>query len=661
MKRTGSMKSLSTIVVVAMIAMQGYAYSVYSVDGYMWRYDDYYGGGRGCVRGVDVGGDDYWEWKPAVYRQDGQDVTGHLTVPEVINGTLIVFIGDHSFYELSKITGVTISDSVTSISYSAFEGCSSIGSMTLPDGVTSIGSSAFEGCSSLTSINIPDGVTSIPDRAFFGCSSLKQITIPKSVRSIGRHAFDGCTALEAVDLLSDNLMIGEAAFRGCTKLVKSGMLIINGVLVEVTDVCTGSIQVPDGITMIADSAFAKMESYWDDGYMNYRYVEHPDITSIQLPSTVRHIGASAFRECSGLTNIFIPNSVTNIGDYAFSGCSGLTSVSIPNSVVDIGKYAFQGCAKLPEITLSAGLKRMGICALSACPLLKKVSMPPDVWCIGSLSGFSYALQKDLDKLGCFARWIVDVHWDNGSQDYVVSYSPVEDVTLVSGGEELYSQMFENASTLKQVVFAENITKIGSSAFEGCVNLAAISIPDGVTKIADRMFFGCGNLGEVVIPTSVTSIGDGAFCGCNKLADQNGFIIFNNFLHGYAGAESEVEIPEIITGIGLSAFQNCTNLRAITIPSNVLSIGYNAFAGCIQLTKVYVSAGDAERVKGLMANCGRSLALITFIEQTVFTVTFDLGGTLPEDSWRSGGNRPHGFGFEGLAIWRLGQGLFVRDS
>ena len=76
-----------------------------------------------------------------------------------------------------QIKAVVISDGVTSIGSSAFEGCSSLTSTDIPDGVTSIGDSAFHNCSSLTSINIPDGVTSIGDWAFHNCSSLKDVYI----------------------------------------------------------------------------------------------------------------------------------------------------------------------------------------------------------------------------------------------------------------------------------------------------------------------------------------------------------------------------------------------------------------------------------------------------------------------------------------------------
>jgi len=83
-----------------------------------------------------------------------------------------------------KISGsITIPNSVTSISESAFSGCSSLTSISIPDSVTWIGGLAFSGCSSLTSISIPDSVTWIGGFAFSGCSSLTSVTFTGTVTS----------------------------------------------------------------------------------------------------------------------------------------------------------------------------------------------------------------------------------------------------------------------------------------------------------------------------------------------------------------------------------------------------------------------------------------------------------------------------------------------
>ena len=58
---------------------------------------------------------------------------------------------------------------------------------------------------------------------------------------------------------------------------------------------------------------------------------------------VTSLGASCFKDCSGLTSITIPSSVTSLGDHCFSLCSGLTSITIPSSVSSLDKYSFNAC------------------------------------------------------------------------------------------------------------------------------------------------------------------------------------------------------------------------------------------------------------------------------------------------------------------------------
>ena len=61
--------------------------------------------------------------------------------------------------------------------------------------VTSIRYSAFEGCSELTSVSVPEGVTSIGDKAFYQCTGITSLDIPSTVESIGHLAFGECTGL----------------------------------------------------------------------------------------------------------------------------------------------------------------------------------------------------------------------------------------------------------------------------------------------------------------------------------------------------------------------------------------------------------------------------------------------------------------------------------
>ena len=81
---------------------------------------------------------------------------------------------------------------VIGIDSEAFKLCTKLTSVTIPDSVTSIGKGAFSCCIALTSVTIPNGVTSIEDYLFLECTDLKSVTIPDSVTSIGKGVFTEC-------------------------------------------------------------------------------------------------------------------------------------------------------------------------------------------------------------------------------------------------------------------------------------------------------------------------------------------------------------------------------------------------------------------------------------------------------------------------------------
>ena len=132
-------------------------------------------------------------------------------IEQVIIGDDVLVLPE-SFVSGSRVTNVTIPNSVTSIGNYAFEGCSGLTSVTIGNSVTSIGNYAFEGCSGLTSIDIPNSVTAISSGAFSGCSGLTSVDIPNSVTSIGGGAFSGCSGLTSVSIPASVISIGKHAF-----------------------------------------------------------------------------------------------------------------------------------------------------------------------------------------------------------------------------------------------------------------------------------------------------------------------------------------------------------------------------------------------------------------------------------------------------------------
>ena len=92
-----------------------------------------------------------------------------------------------------------------------------------------------------------------------------------------------------------------------------------------------------------EETYYDVTSIGEHAFHNFGLPGFPDyssLTSIEIPDSVTSIGESAFSDCSSLTSIEIPNSVTSIGEWAFSDCSSLTSIEIPDSVTSIGEHAF---------------------------------------------------------------------------------------------------------------------------------------------------------------------------------------------------------------------------------------------------------------------------------------------------------------------------------
>ena len=132
------------------------------------------------------------------------------------------------FVSGSKITSVSIPNSVTTIGSSAFSGCNALASVTIPSSVTSIGDNAFYNCNNLSYISVENGNTIYDSRE--NCSALietssntllvgcKNTAIPNSVTSIGSKAFYGCSGLASVAIPNSVTSIGNDAFYGCTGL-----------------------------------------------------------------------------------------------------------------------------------------------------------------------------------------------------------------------------------------------------------------------------------------------------------------------------------------------------------------------------------------------------------------------------------------------------------
>jgi len=306
------------------------------------------------------------------------------------NGTLAK-IGDNAFKSKSDLTSVTLPDSLTYISESAFNGCTGLPvenyiryagtcavettdktqtTYTFKSGTRYIGGGLFYNITTLVNISLPSTVIFIGKQAFRQCTNLTTINIPDQVIYIGDGAFESCNSLPTVNgcRYADTYLVKYPDGNATSVTFKEGTKWIGHKAFQYCNKLT-TISIPASIVHIAPDAFigTKISTITVDGN-NPVYDSRNSCNAIietatntlvigcnstVIPNTVTTIGKYAFYDYSNLTGITIPNGVTKIMDYAFWQCA-ITSIDIPNSVTYIGYEAF-AFNKLDSIIIGSGV------------------------------------------------------------------------------------------------------------------------------------------------------------------------------------------------------------------------------------------------------------------------------------------------------------------
>ena len=493
----------------------------------------------------------------------------------------------------TKVTSVTMADSVTTISQNAFSGCTALSQIQLSPNITVIGRYAFSDCTALSQIQLSPNITVIGSYAFRNCTLLQTIEIPSTVTEIGAYAFSGCTAINSMTVPEGVTTIEKGTFENCTALRE--------------------IELPDSVDTIGVSAFS-----------------HTALSQITLPQTLLSIAATAFSDCTQLTDVTLPDSLRTLGEYCFKGCTSLEgTINLP-SIVTIEDGAFQD-TKISEVVLGQNLESVGYFAFKTVENnLNKVNF------LGSVAQWT---QIDFEMNHCNPTYYANDLYINGVL--------LTEIDLQTDVSEIKQYVFYNCKSLTDVYLGSNIVSLQQEIFVGCDGLTTLTIPflgataeangnlmylfgdyvSGLkevtllqgTEIADEAFRNWDSLEKVVLPSSLQSLGEKAFQACSSLRSltytgstedvalppilmrigryafggttllyeqfDNGYYV-DDWLVDYAYGASSVTIRDRTHGIAEYALANlpCTEL---TIPKYVGIIGFSALNGCSQLESLTV--------------------------------------------------------------------------
>lgn len=336
-----------------------------------------------------------------------------------------------------------------------------------------------------------------------------------------------------------------------------------------------SISIPSGIKVIGNSAFKNCDK----------------LEKIELGGEVEILKREAFRGCKSLKEVHLPKNVRKIGESVFRDCISMTSLTVECAEMELGERAFENCATLENIELCDGITEIYGGAFNSCKALISINLPKQLTIVGESAFADCARLKSIN---------IPEHVTKLDDMVFNGCTELEEVNLNSEVSIIGKNCFKDCMSLRALKIPASVKNIGSGIFRGCTALESIEvdpknkwyksldnilfnknkstivcypakngnhsyiIPDSVTVISDWAFCNT-SLKNIEIPDSVCNIGEGAFYSCTEI--------------------EEIVIPDSVTRIDDSAFRGCASLKFISIPDSVLEFGWGLFSGCDQVTVI----------------------------------------------------------------------------
>ena len=540
---------------------------------------------------------------------DYDGMASSLSIPSAINGHTVKQIDTGALSDNRIITSVTIPNGVTTIGFSAFNGCIKLEKIKFSSNLDTVCENAFNNTKWFN--NQSNGLVYVGKVAYKYKGDMPRntkITVKSDTVSISESAFKDCANLTAILIPSSVKHIDKYAFYNCQGLTK--------------------LNFNDGIERIENDAFGSCEK----------------LTSVNFSETLKSIGAFAFVECKKLSEITIPRSVASVGEYAFSGCENLASVTVsddlpyvggrafektkwlnsqPDGVVYIGKSAYGYKGDMPkntELSLKSGITNISGYAFYEEKNLRSVKIPETVSRIGNWAFLDCEGLKNVNIPDGVKRI---ESWTFSNCSSLTNITVPDSVTVLDG------LAFSYCTNLKNIELSKNLTEIGMGALSHCTSLETIDIPDSVIIMDNIAMAGCSELKSVNIGSNLKTVGGQVFAGCTSLekvnvnlnnknyTSENGIWYDKNktkiILYPYNKKDSAYTTPtslkELCNGYvgSYGILLDNSNLKTVTIEKNVAKIDDYAIGFVFDFDNYKINKVKDFTVKGYRGTVAESYA------------------------------------------------------
>lgn len=574
-------------------------------------------------------------------------------------------IGRRAFAQCEKLTSLELKPGITQMGEEAFFGCKQLRSVVIPEGITHVMPSTFHSCANLQNLSLPDSLFQICDYAFLGCTKLENVILPNNLQIISDGAFRRCSNLHRVDIPPSVRKINvESVFSGCRKMAdENGLLILGDTLINIFET-EPVLQIPEGITQIADYALVgaeKVKSQWEtihfpkslyrigEGFgwcshlrkleipesvtaIEKKFLENSEIEMLSLPSNITRLPENALKDCGKLWFLNAPGiSFEEIKERkllipATIGFLHNVEQYTPEQIAQYGRYAASQKQKIVPILL----KKDDIQGITTYGNLKKIMpesfdeifMQPALkanatQCIAYLLDWKNnhitaamqekRLMKELEK----------DPFDPKEMRKIWKFEELRDGTL----NILFFKGKETDILVPPRIGKKPVGSIGPYALSPAnqsaepsqrkfnASIQKVVIGSGVQIIRKFAFRGCSALKSLLMGDDVKVVEKGAFSECTALEN----VVFSQGLREI-GEEAfnccwvqTLELPEGLEKLGAGAFRYCAGLHSVKIPSSLRRIGDKTFFRTA-ITTVDVPEGIESIGESAFESCSNLLTL-----------------------------------------------------
>lgn len=414
------------------------------------------------------------------------------------------------------------------------------------------------------SIVLPTKLEYIGSGAFAGYMKLNEVTLPDFVTEISGLAFYGCRNLKTINLSKELKIIGDSAFSLCPLT---------------------SLVLPDKLETISDHAFENNITVEVKPNV-FVTINNQNFTDLIIPASVKYIGVHAFSGCQKIEKLTLENQ--DFSNAFFGGGAFYDTAYINNQseyiYLDNTKtilYKYNGTTE-ENLVLPDSIKYICEGAFSNNKSIKKISFNTDVFFCGgaNFAGCTYLSEVNLpskltsipEKMFNNCSSLTNIVIPN-TVTYIgnlaFSLSAIENIILPDSVITTDSYAFQQCLELKSITLSSNLIEIGIGLFKGCTSLVEINNTSSITTISTKAFEDCNSLKNIYFP-NVTDIRSYAFKNCTSL--------------------KKINLSEKVTYIGLDVFAGCTSLEEIVLP-NITSMSTSIFNKCTSLNKLYFLGSD----------------------------------------------------------------------